>query len=182
MLWPRGHRGTIGALAVRRRTRHRVGRHRGSASRSRSQIPPPISAATRAELVAALTQLSRAIRVPQPGGLRQAASQAQRMLDQQPAPPPADDAGAGRRAPPCPGDNQRGQSDCRSPGIGRGRRCRRTRRRHPRRTDDADAAAGEPRGAAVCGRPPGKPSRWPSPRRWPSSSASWCRPPAGIGR
>ena len=104
-------------------------------------------------------------------------AQAQRILDQQPAPTAADDPSYGRRTPPCPGDNQRGDRDRRSPGDCRGCRrrpratagirqrhpCRRRRRRRPQR-------------AAVCGRPPGKPSRWPSPRRWPSSSASWCRP------
>ncbi|HEY2504508.1 MAG TPA: FUSC family protein [Mycobacterium sp.] len=45
-----------------------------------------IPTTTRAELVAALTQLARAIRIPQAGGLPQAASQAQRILDQQPGP------------------------------------------------------------------------------------------------
>jgi uncharacterized membrane protein YccC len=49
-----------------------------------------IPTSTRAELVAALTQLARAIRIPQAGGLPQAASQAQRILDQQPGPTPID--------------------------------------------------------------------------------------------
>jgi hypothetical protein len=48
--------------------------------------------ATRVELVTALTRLARAIRIPQEGGLRQAASRAQQILDQQPTPTP-DDAG-----------------------------------------------------------------------------------------
>lgn len=46
-----------------------------------------IPAADRAELAAALTQLARAIRLPQRGGLEQSAAMAQRMLDQQPADP-----------------------------------------------------------------------------------------------
>jgi uncharacterized membrane protein YgaE (UPF0421/DUF939 family) len=46
-----------------------------------SQTPAAIPPATRAELVAALTQLARAIRIPDAGGLRVAASQAQRILD-----------------------------------------------------------------------------------------------------
>ena len=54
-------------------------------------LPAAIPSATRDDLVAALAQLSRAIRVPQPGGLQQAAKQAQRILDQQPRPTPADD-------------------------------------------------------------------------------------------
>jgi uncharacterized membrane protein YccC len=49
-----------------------------------------IPTTTRAELVAALTQLARAIRIPQAGGLPQAASQAQRILDQQPRPTATD--------------------------------------------------------------------------------------------
>jgi uncharacterized membrane protein YccC len=52
-----------------------------------------IPTATRVELVAALTQLARAIRIPQPGGLRQAADQAQRILDLLPRPTPIDDPG-----------------------------------------------------------------------------------------
>jgi uncharacterized membrane protein YccC len=52
-----------------------------------------IPTATRVELVAALTELGRAIRIPQPGGLRQAASRAQRILDQQIRPTVADDPG-----------------------------------------------------------------------------------------
>jgi hypothetical protein len=48
-----------------------------------SEDPAAIPNATRGELVAALTQLARALRVPQPGGLQQAAEQAQRILDQQ---------------------------------------------------------------------------------------------------
>lgn len=56
-------------------------------------MPPP----TRAALVGALTQLSRAIRLPEPDGLRRAADQAQRLLDEWPGPgsdPAGDDAGA----------------------------------------------------------------------------------------
>ncbi|HET9889321.1 MAG TPA: FUSC family protein, partial [Mycobacterium sp.] len=55
-------------------------------------IPEP----TRAALVDALTQLSRAIRLPAPDGLRRAADQAQRLLDETCGPgsdPAADDAG-----------------------------------------------------------------------------------------
>ena len=60
-----------------------------------SEDPTAIPAATRGELVAALAQLARAIRVPQPGGLEQAASQAQQILDQQRGPVPADDPSKG---------------------------------------------------------------------------------------
>jgi hypothetical protein len=48
-----------------------------------TEHPSAIPAATRAELVIALSVLSRAIRTPQEGGLRQAASHAQLLLDQQ---------------------------------------------------------------------------------------------------
>ncbi len=58
-----------------------------------SEIPTAIPTATRVELVGALTQLARAIRIPQAGGLRQAASQAQRILDQPSTPTAADDPG-----------------------------------------------------------------------------------------
>lgn len=51
-----------------------------------SENPSAIPARTGAELVTALTLLSRAICAPQQGGLRQAASQAQRVLDRQPNP------------------------------------------------------------------------------------------------
>jgi uncharacterized membrane protein YgaE (UPF0421/DUF939 family) len=64
-----------------------------TAGRRAAALASDISADTRAELVAALTQLARAIRIPQPGGLRQAADQAQRILDQLPRPTPADDPG-----------------------------------------------------------------------------------------
>ncbi len=57
------------------------------------QNPAAIPNTTRGELVAALTQLARALRVPQPGGLQRAADRAQRILDQQPSPTPADDPG-----------------------------------------------------------------------------------------
>ncbi|OBF62089.1 hypothetical protein A5787_17190 [Mycobacterium sp. 852002-50816_SCH5313054-b] len=53
-----------------------------------AELPP----ATRAELVAALTQLARAIRTAQSGGLSQAADRAQRILDRQ-APTRDDDPG-----------------------------------------------------------------------------------------
>lgn len=58
-----------------------------------SEDPVAIPNATRRELVAALTQLARALRVPQPGGLQRAAEQAQRILDQQARPTPADEPG-----------------------------------------------------------------------------------------
>jgi uncharacterized membrane protein YccC len=45
-------------------------------------VAPEIPAAARAELAAALTQLARAIRAPQPEGLRRAANRAQQLLDQ----------------------------------------------------------------------------------------------------
>ncbi len=58
-----------------------------------SEDPAAIPAPTRAELVAVLTQLARAIRVPQPGGLQQAANQAQQILDRHGPPAPKDDPG-----------------------------------------------------------------------------------------
>ena len=62
-----------------------------NAGRRAATVSPDIPADTRAELVAALAQLARAIRIPQAGGLRQAANQAQRILDKLPRPTPADD-------------------------------------------------------------------------------------------
>lgn len=53
-----------------------------TAGRRAAALADDIPAATRAELVAALIQLARAIRTPQAGGLGRAASQAQRILDQ----------------------------------------------------------------------------------------------------
>ncbi|GAA4291660.1 FUSC family protein [Mycobacterium paraffinicum] len=54
-----------------------------------AENPDAIPSQTRAELVDALSRLARAIRLPEPGGLRQAAAQAQRLLDEQCG--PADD-------------------------------------------------------------------------------------------
>jgi uncharacterized membrane protein YgaE (UPF0421/DUF939 family) len=56
-----------------------------------SDAPGAISAGARGELVGALTQLARAIRTPQQGGLQEAAGVAQQVLDQQPG--PSDDPG-----------------------------------------------------------------------------------------
>ncbi|HET7073028.1 MAG TPA: FUSC family protein [Mycobacterium sp.] len=56
-----------------------------------SDPPGAISASARGELVGALTQLARAIRTPQQGGLQEAAGVAQQVLDQQPG--PSDDPG-----------------------------------------------------------------------------------------
>lgn len=53
------------------------------AGREAAAVVVQISTATRVELVGALTQLARAIRLPEPDGLRRAASQAQQLLDQQ---------------------------------------------------------------------------------------------------
>jgi uncharacterized membrane protein YgaE (UPF0421/DUF939 family) len=64
-----------------------------TAGRRAAAVSADIPTATRGELVAALTQLARAIRIPQAGGLGQAASQAQRILDQQPSPTADDDPG-----------------------------------------------------------------------------------------
>ncbi len=64
-----------------------------TAGRQAAELASEIAADTRAELVGALAQLARAIRVPQRGGLERAASQAQRILDRQPRPTPADDPG-----------------------------------------------------------------------------------------
>lgn len=59
-----------------------------------SENPFAIPPATRAALVSALTQLSRAIRMPEPAGLRQAANQAQHLLDTQPGDTGPGDTGA----------------------------------------------------------------------------------------
>lgn len=59
--------------------------------------PDSIPAPTRAALVGALAELARAIRLPEPDGLRRAADQAQRLLDEQhgsASDPAGDDAGA----------------------------------------------------------------------------------------
>jgi uncharacterized membrane protein YgaE (UPF0421/DUF939 family) len=58
-----------------------------------SEDPSAISLQTRADLVAALTQLARAIRIPLPGGLQQAADQARRILDELPSPTADHDPG-----------------------------------------------------------------------------------------
>ena len=62
-----------------------------TAGRRAAVVAADIPASTRVELAAALAQLARAIRIPQAGGLAQAASQAQRILDQQPRPTVDDD-------------------------------------------------------------------------------------------
>lgn len=61
------------------------------------EAPDAIPALTRAALVDALTELARAIRLPEPDGLRRAADRAQRLLDEQRGPasdPAGDDSGA----------------------------------------------------------------------------------------
>ena len=57
-----------------------------------SEAPSAIPTQTRVALVDALSRLARAIRLPEPDGLRQAAGQAQRLLDEQP--PVSDDPGS----------------------------------------------------------------------------------------
>jgi uncharacterized membrane protein YccC len=64
----------------------------GRRAAAMSETPTAIPAATRAELIGALTQLARAIRTPEAGGLPQAASQAQRILDRHSAATAADEA------------------------------------------------------------------------------------------
>ena len=59
------------------------------ATAGRRTVDADIPAAIRGELVSALTQLARAIRTPQAGGLHRAASQAQRILDLPAAEEPA---------------------------------------------------------------------------------------------
>ncbi|CDO86936.1 integral membrane protein, YccS/YhfK family [Mycobacterium triplex] len=59
-----------------------------------AENPSAIAMDTRLELVGALTELARAIRIPAPGGLQQAADHAQRVLDRQPEPTADDDPGA----------------------------------------------------------------------------------------
>ncbi|OBI21033.1 hypothetical protein A5714_07520 [Mycobacterium sp. E2462] len=56
-----------------------------TSGRQVAAVAGEIPAETRAAIVAALTQLARAIRLPQPPGLRQAANQAQGILDRLPA-------------------------------------------------------------------------------------------------
>lgn len=61
------------------------------------EAPDAIPAPTRTALVDALTELARAIRLPEPDGLRRAADRAQRLLDEQRGPasdPAGDDSGA----------------------------------------------------------------------------------------
>lgn len=58
-----------------------------------AENPTAIPDGTRLELVGALDELARAIRIPAPGRLQQAANRAQRILDQQPGPTADDDAG-----------------------------------------------------------------------------------------
>lgn len=58
-----------------------------------AENPAAIPEGTRLELVGALNELARAIRIPAPGGLQEAAKHAQRILDQQPGPTADDDAG-----------------------------------------------------------------------------------------
>ncbi len=62
-----------------------------TAGRQAADVGADISAETRAELVTALSQLARAIRVPREGGLQAAAGRAQHVLDQQPRPTESDD-------------------------------------------------------------------------------------------
>ncbi|OBA61616.1 hypothetical protein A5647_10295 [Mycobacterium sp. 1100029.7] len=57
-----------------------------------AENPTAIPPDTRLELVGALTELARAIRIPSLGGLQRAASQAQQILDRQPEPTAADDS------------------------------------------------------------------------------------------
>ncbi|PBA09514.1 FUSC family protein [Mycobacterium avium] len=52
-----------------------------TAGRRAAALGAELPEAVRAELVSALTQLGRAIRLPEPGGLRDAASRARRLLD-----------------------------------------------------------------------------------------------------
>lgn len=63
-----------------------------TAGRRAAAVSADLPPGTRTELAAALTQLARAIRTAQAGGLRQAADRAQRILDRQ-APTGADDPG-----------------------------------------------------------------------------------------
>ncbi|RAU97743.1 FUSC family protein [Mycobacterium colombiense] len=61
------------------------------------EAPDAIPAPTRTALVDALTELARAIRLPEPDGLHRAADRAQRLLDEQRGPasdPAGDDSGA----------------------------------------------------------------------------------------
>ncbi|WAJ47562.1 FUSC family protein [Mycobacterium sp. Aquia_216] len=58
-----------------------------------TEDPAAIPVGTRLELVGALTELARAIRIPAPGGLQLAADHAQRVLDEQPRPTADDDPG-----------------------------------------------------------------------------------------
>ena len=159
------------AVVVRRRAHRRAPRD-GAVHAPR---PADMPAATRAELADAVAQLAQGDPdTAHRTGFAQAAERAQRLLDQ-PSPPTPTRAGA----PTGVGDRStrrkrlpksaHGSSGSR-PGPQRG---------DSRRLRATSTSRKSSRG---CGRRPGKPSRWPSPRRWPSSSAKWCRRRAGIGR
>lgn len=168
-----------------------MGRHRRpTGGGGRLQYPGALTAATRAALVGALTQLSRAIRIPEPDGLRQAAAQAQQLLDQQ--------CGAADTAPDDPGNAAVRRLALAIINAATATSEVRAMVQRVTTGDDLAAvdvapapaaessapeevAAGAEEHLACCPRP-AKPSRSPSPRPWPSSPASWCRPPAGTGR
>lgn len=60
-----------------------AGRRAAAMGGEAGEVPESIPLATRMALVDALSQLARAIRLPEPEGLRRAAGQAQRLLDEQ---------------------------------------------------------------------------------------------------
>lgn len=69
-----------------------------TAGRGAAVATPPLPVATRAALAAALAQLARATRLPEPEGLQRAAERAQRLLEQQSRASTADDPAVRRLA------------------------------------------------------------------------------------
>lgn len=167
-----------------------TGRRAAAMGGEAGEAPESIPVATRVALVDALSQLARAIRLPEPEGLRRAAAHAQRLLDERPGAAGAladDDPGATavRRLALAIINAAGATADVRAivdrmavgaPSTTPTARARRRpgapcRRRPPKKATRAG-----------CCRPPGRPSRSVSPPRWPSSPGSWSRRPAGIGR
>ena len=142
MLWPGVTSEQLAPWLFDAELADRMGRHRGSTSgrRLRRYIPPPPASnwSRRSPSSRGRSACRR------PAGFEQAASQAQRILDQQPTAHRGRRPRRRRRTPPRPGDNQCGNGDCRSPGNGRGAA---TGRAPPPASDSvapaADDAAGE---------------------------------------
>ncbi|EUA53246.1 putative membrane protein [Mycobacterium intracellulare 1956] len=153
------------------------------------EAPESIPIGTRVALVDALSQLARAIRLPEPEGCggrpprATAAGRAARGWSRGRGRP-----GRHRGPSPRPGDHQRRGGDVRRAGDRRSDGRRRPPLAKPaasgRRPPSAPRRRRPPTRHALAGccRPPGKPSRSVSPPRWPSSPGSWSRRTGGIGR